>query len=420
MQPIRGTKDILPYEIKQWQEIYTIVKKILDNHNYYEIRTPIIENTELFIRSIGNFTDIVNKEMYTFRDQGQRTITLRPEGTASIARAFISNKLYIKNKIQRLWYLGPMFRYERPQKGRQRQFHQLGIECIGSIMPLADVEVIRLAIKILNSLELSNWKLEINSIGNIDDRKTYTDALIEYLNKYKNDLDKDSQIRLKDNPLRILDTKNLQTQEILIKAPKLQDYLNKESRVHFESVCQQLQCLGINYNINNNLVRGLDYYNYTAFEIKTNSKGQQNTICGGGRYDELIRQLGGPYTPSVGWAMGVERLILLLHNQINRRNNIKIIYIISSNICESEDFWNIIKTLNKYNLNFEIDLSGQNLNKQLKRANQIGAIICLILKSNEIKDQYITVKWMETYIQQKIYLSQFENYLKYLKNNLNT
>nr|ARW63822.1 Histidine-tRNA ligase [Chondria sp. (in: red algae)] len=420
MQPIRGTKDILPHDIEQWQRIYKTVKGILTQTSYNEIRTPIIENTELFIRSIGNFTDIVNKEMYTFDDQGKRTITLRPEGTAGIARAFISNKLYLKNKINRLWYLGPMFRYERPQKGRQRQFHQLGIECIGSTMPIADVEVIRLAMKILRQLNLTNWILEINSIGNIIDRKTYTNALIEYLNKYQDDLDPDSQIRLTENPLRILDSKNIKTQEILINSPKLRDYLNPESLEHFHSVCRQLDALKIKYKINDNLVRGLDYYNYTAFEIKTLNTNQQNTICGGGRYDELIKQLGGPYTPSVGWAMGMERLIITLQKERYINDKIKSIYVISSSICESDSFWYVIKIIDKYNLKFEIDLSSNNLNKQLRRANQVGASICFILKNDEVKNKYITIKWMETHIQQKIHLSQFENYLKYLKNNLNT
>lgn len=418
MQPIRGTKDILPQEIKHWQTIYTNVKRILSQNNYNEIRTPIIENTELFIRSIGDFTDIVNKEMYTFSDQGKRKITLRPEGTASVARAFISNRLYLNNPINRLWYLGPMFRYERPQRGRQRQFHQLGIECIGSILPLADVEVIRLATKILENINFKDWILQINSIGNVEERKIYTAQLVKYLHKYKDDLDSDSQNRLNENPLRILDSKNLKTQEILIASPKLINYLGRESIIHFETICNQLNQLNIDYKINENLVRGLDYYNYTAFEIKTNTTNGQNTICGGGRYDELIQQLGGPHTPSVGWAMGIERLIINLNNNICTREKIKTIYIINSELNESSKLWKIINIIDKYNMNFEIDLSNKNIKKQLRRASKLGAHVCFIIKNNEISSEYITVKWMKTHIQQQIQLCQLDNYLKYLKNHL--
>lgn len=420
MQPVRGTKDILPQEIKHWQTLYTNVKRILSQNNYSEIRTPIIENTELFIRSIGDFTDIVNKEMYTFSDQGKRKITLRPEGTAGMARAFISNRLYLKNSINRLWYLGPMFRYERPQKGRQRQFHQLGIECIGSILPLADVEVIRLATKILESMHFKDWTLQINSIGNVEERKIYTEKLVQYLYRYKDDLDNDSQKRLNENPLRILDSKNLKTQEILTKSPKLRSYLGKESAVHFETICNQLNKLNVNYKVNDNLVRGLDYYNYTAFEIITNTPNKQNTICGGGRYDELIQQLGGPYTPSVGWAMGIERLIIGLNSNIYTREIIKTIYIINSELNESNKLWQIIKIIDKYNINFEIDLSNRNIKKQLKRANKLGIHVCFIITNSEISSEYITVKWMKTHLQQKIQLGQLDNYLKYLKNHLKT
>jgi len=420
MQPLRGTRDILPNEIIYWQKVYEIAKQILTNNSYSEIRTPILENTELFLRSIGNYTDIVNKEMYNFNDQGKRNITLRPEGTASIARSIISNKLYINNKINRLWYLGPMFRYERPQKGRQRQFHQLGIECAGSSIPMADVEVIRLAIKILQKLQLSNWVLSINSIGNKQEREKYTFKLSQYLNKYQLDLDKDSQNRLTNNPLRILDSKDLKTQEILIKAPKLREYLKTESLSHFNNVCKQLDYLHIKYKIDDNLVRGLDYYNYTAFEIKTPSINQQNTICGGGRYDELIKQLGGPNIPSVGWAIGIERLIILTENKLKIEKQQKTIYIANSSIFQSEIIWKIIEIIDKYQFNFEIDLSRNNLNKQLKRANQIKATICFIIGDDEIKNQYITVKWLQTSTQQKIKLTQLQGYLKYLKNHLKT
>nr|YP_009399811.1 Histidine-tRNA ligase [Digenea simplex]ARW69630.1 Histidine-tRNA ligase [Digenea simplex] len=414
MQLLRGTKDILPDEIKLWQHIYEVAFKVLTLNNYFEIRTPILESTELFKRSIGDFTDIVNKEMYSFNDQGKRNITLRPEGTASIARSFITNKLYQSQTINRLWYMGPMFRYERPQRGRQRQFHQLGLECIGSYMPTADVEVIRLAIKLLNSLKCNEYILEINSIGNINERETYAKYLIDYLKKYYSDLDEDSQKRLETNPLRILDSKNHKTQEILINAPKLKSYLNSSSQEHFNHICSNLSYLGIKYNINDNLVRGLDYYNYTAFEIKSTANNQQNTICGGGRYDKLIQQLGGPYTPSVGWAIGLERLIILTRTQLLSQNKINRIYI----ACQSYEtyyIWDVINIIEIYHIQFNLDLSNQKLYKQLKKANQLGSKICFILGQEEVKNKCIQAKWLDTGTQQNIKISQLDSYLKYLK-----
>nr|QCI06562.1 Histidine-tRNA ligase [Erythroglossum lusitanicum] len=418
MQPLRGTKDILPNETYIWQYIYEIAEKILSLSNYKEIRTPIIENTSLFTRSIGDDTDIINKEMYTFEDQGKRKITLRPEGTASIARAFISNKLYIDKKVQRLWYYGPMFRYERPQYGRQRQFHQLGIECIGSLSPIADIEVIRLAIKILNILNCSKYTLEINSIGNLEERNIYKEKLIDYLTQYKEDLDEDSKKRLYNNPLRILDSKNSKTQEILLEAPQLQSYLNSESIKHFHEICDHLQYLNIHYNINTKLVRGLDYYNYTAFEIKTKELNNQNTICGGGRYDKLIEQLGGPNTPSVGWAIGLERLLLIIQNNLNLKNQELDIYIAIKGYEAQQKIWNIIEILEEYNIRFELNLNQNNLQKQLKKANQLGAKICLIMAENEIINQYITIKYLKTGRQEIIKINNLRTYLYSLKSSL--
>nr|YP_010619755.1 Histidine-tRNA ligase [Tayloriella tenebrosa]WAX03768.1 Histidine-tRNA ligase [Tayloriella tenebrosa] len=416
MQSLRGTKDILPNEIHIWQTIHKIAHNTLNIYNYEEIRTPIIENTELFQRSIGNFTDIVNKEMYSFHDQGKRHITLRPEGTASIARALITNKMYTEKPINRLWYLGPMFRYERPQKGRQRQFHQLGIECIGSDMPVADIEVIKLANEILQKIECKDqYSLEINSIGNLHEREIYKLDLVEYLKKYENELDKDSKNRMSKNPLRILDSKNLKTQEILKDAPKLKQYLNKTSLKHFETICEHLTYLNIKYKINNYLVRGLDYYNYTAFEIKTKNFNQQNTICGGGRYDNLIEQLGGPRIPAVGWAIGLERLILLMQKSISHRIQQDRIYIAIQNLYTIDILWDIIHVLQEYQLKFELDLSNNNLSKQIKRANQLKAEICFIIGENEINDKSITIKWLKTRTQQTIKLSNLRKYIKYLK-----
>nr|YP_009393413.1 Histidine-tRNA ligase [Symphyocladiella dendroidea]ARW61975.1 Histidine-tRNA ligase [Symphyocladiella dendroidea] len=418
MQPLRGTKDILPKEVQTWQSIYKIANDILSIHNYQEVRTPIIENTELFERSIGNFTDIINKEMYSFNDQGKRNITLRPEGTASIARACIANKLYTQQSINRLWYLGPMFRYERPQKGRQRQFHQLGIECIGSNMPIADIEVIKLATDILNKIECNNeYLLEINSIGNLNEREIYKTNLVKYLKRYEHELDTDSKKRINKNPLRILDSKNLKTQEILHNGPKLKEYLGKASLEHFNTICNHLEYLNIKYKINNWLVRGLDYYNYTAFEIKTKNLNQQNTICGGGRYDNLIEQLGGPCIPAVGWAIGLERLIILMQKNLSQKVKQSRIYIATQNFDTVDIIWDIIHILQEYQVKFELDLSNNNLSKQIRKANQLKAKICLIIGENEIRDKSITIKWLQTRTQQTIKISNFRKYIRYLKKN---
>nr|YP_009392150.1 Histidine-tRNA ligase [Periphykon beckeri]ARW60498.1 Histidine-tRNA ligase [Periphykon beckeri] len=418
MKALRGTKDILPDEIKTWQTIYNIANKTLTTHNYKEIRTPIIEHTELFKRSIGTFTDIINKEMYTFNDQSNRNITLRPEGTASIARAYITNKLYSKRSIQRLWYLGPMFRYERPQKGRQRQFHQLGIECLGSNMPVADIEVIKLANDILKQIENEEqYLLEINSIGNLQEREKYKVELINYLKKYENELDNDSKNRINNNTLRILDTKDLKTQEILTTAPKLKTYLSESSIKHFDTVCEHLTYLNIKYKINHYLIRGLDYYNHTAFEIKTKELNQQNTICGGGRYDNLIKQLGGPNIPAVGWAIGLERLIILMREKLTNRIEENIIYIALRSFNKSNIIWDIIDILKEYEIQFELDLSNSNLTKQIKKAHQLKSKICLILGENEINNESITIKWLETRLQQTIEIRNLRQYIKYLKIN---
>ena len=402
MQPLRGTKDILPEDIIFWQHIYRKTLEILSLSNYHEIRTPIIESTSLFQRSIGNETDIVNKEMYTFVDQGKRNITLRPEGTASIVRSFISNKLYESNKIQRLWYLGPMFRYERPQNGRQRQFHQLGIECIGSLDPMADTEVIRLANKILNVLGCLSHKIEINSIGNLEERSIYQQSLVEYLIKYKEELDEESQRRLSINPFRLLDSKNKKVQEIINHAPKLYNYLSNESLKHFDDVCTNLSNLEIQYCINHQLVRGLDYYNYTAFEMKTNELGSQDTICGGGRYDKLIQQLGGPCIPAVGWAIGIERLLLLIKDKIKITAHKPLIYISTQGTKAKQKVWQVINILEEQNISFELDLHNTTLSKQIKKACKSGAQVCLILGDKEVTTECITLKWLNKHYQETI------------------
>ncbi len=312
IQAIRGMNDILPEQTASWQFVEATVRKVLKQYGYQEIRMPVVEQTDLFRRSIGEVTDIVEKEMYTFEDRNGDSLTLRPEGTAGCVRAAEEHGLLF-NQTQRLWYTGPMFRHERPQKGRYRQFHQVGVECFGMAGPDTDAELLILTARLWKELGLAGHaRLEINSIGTAEARKTYRKALVEYLVQFKSELDADSQRRLGTNPLRILDSKDPSTRKILENAPGLDQYLDDESRAHFNLLRELLDAAGVEYSINPALVRGLDYYGKTVFEWITDSLGAQGTICAGGRYDGLVEQLGGKPTYAVGFAMGLERLILLL------------------------------------------------------------------------------------------------------------
>ena len=312
IQAIRGMNDILPEQTPTWQYLEATVRNLLRQYGYQEIRMPIVEQTDLFKRSIGEVTDIVEKEMYTFDDRNGDSLTLRPEGTAGCVRAAEEHGLLF-NQTRRLWYSGPMFRHERPQKGRYRQFHQIGVECFGMAGPDIDAELLMLTARLWKTLGLSgHTRLEINSIGSAQSRKVYRDALVDYLSGYASELDPDSQRRLTTNPLRILDSKDPGTRSILENAPRLDDYLDDDSRAHFDRLRELLDAAGVSYTVNPALVRGLDYYGKTVFEWITDSLGAQGTVCAGGRYDGLVAQLGGKPTCAVGFAMGVERLILLL------------------------------------------------------------------------------------------------------------
>jgi histidyl-tRNA synthetase len=406
IQAIRGTKDILPEEVGYWQHIETVAATTLGNALYQEIRTPIFEQTSLFERGIGEATDVVGKEMYTFKDRGDRSITLRPEGTAGVVRGYIEHKLAATGGVQRLWYKGPMFRYERPQAGRQRQFHQIGLELLGSRDPRADVEAIALATDILSTLGLNNLSLSLNSVGNSEDRQRYREALVSYLTPYKDDLDPDSQDRLARNPLRILDTKDEKTQQITQNAPSILDYLGSDSQQHFERVQKLLNDLGISYQLNPSLVRGLDYYTHTAFEIQSADLGAQATVCGGGRYDGLVSQLGGAETPSIGWAIGMERLVLLLQQLQSAPVLIPDFYIVSKGeIAEAQGFV-LAQKLRHAGLKVELDLSGSAFGKQFKRADRSGTIACIVLGDAEAENQTVQLKWMAT--QEQVSLSQAE------------
>jgi histidyl-tRNA synthetase len=355
-----------------------------------------VEQTELFARGIGEATDVVGKEMYTFEDRGQRSITLRPEITAGIVRSLIEHKLTAQGGVQRLWAIGPAFRYERPQAGRQRQFHQLDVELFGSRDPRADAEVIAIANQILQALGLRSLTLDLNSVGDRDDRQRYRDALVAFLSPHKADLDADSQDRLERNPLRILDSKDANTQAIVQDAPSLLDYLSEDSRRHFERVQQCLTDLGIAYQINPRLVRGLDYYTHTAFEIQSADLGAQATVCGGGRYDGLVAQLGGPETPAIGWAIGLERLTLLVKQLQTQDTPGTDLYVVSRGDAAETAALRLTHQLRLAGLAVDMDLSGSAFGKQFKRADRSGAAACLILGEDEAAQGTVQLKWLAT------------------------
>ena len=391
IQATRGTRDILPDEIGNWQRVEAIARGILDRAAFQEIRTPIFEQTDLFERGIGEATDVVGKEMYTFQDKGDRSITLRPEGTAGAVRAFIEHSLYAQGGVQRLWYIGPMFRYERPQAGRQRQFHQLGVEVLGSGDVRADAEVIAIAIDILRSVGLGDLQLDLNSLGTPADRVNYRAALVDYLTPYQAELDPDSQDRLTRNPLRILDSKVERTQEILREAPLLGSSLSPESQARFDQVQQLLTDLGITYSLNPKLVRGLDYYSHTAFEFQSV---QYGAVGGGGRYDGLVSELGGPETLAIGWAMGLERLVGLLQQLQAAPAPTTDFYMVSRGTAAEAQGLKLAQQLRQAGFKVELDLSGSAFGKQFKRADRAGAAACLILGDSEAADQTVQLKWM--------------------------
>jgi histidyl-tRNA synthetase len=402
IQALRGTRDILPDEVKYWQQIESVARAILSRAAYQEIRTPIFEQTELFERGIGEATDVVGKEMYTFQDRGDRSITLRPEGTAGAVRSFVEHNLHAQGGVQRLWYTGPMFRYERPQAGRQRQFHQIGVEVLGSADSRADAEVIAIATDILKTLGVVDLQLQINSVGNATDRQQYREALVAYFTPYKEELDPDSQDRLIRNPLRILDSKDGRTQAIAQNAPSILDHLGAESKRHFDQVQQSLTDLGIAYQLNPCLVRGLDYYTHTAFEIQSAHLGAQATVCGGGRYDGLVSQLGGPNTPAVGWAIGLERLVLLLQQLSSAPQSTLDFYLVSRGDRAEAQALVLAQKLRQAGFAVELDLSGSAFGKQLKRADRSGALACLILGDAEAENQTVQIKWLVSGEQQAI------------------
>ena len=387
--------DCLPTQSPLWQKLESTVQRVVSAYGYNEVRMPIVEMTNLFSRAIGEVTDVVEKEMYTFEDRNGDSLTLRPEGTAGCVRAGIENGL-LYNQEQRLWYMGPMFRHERPQKGRYRQFHQCGVEVFGIEGPDVDAELIMMTARLWRELGIDKHvRLELNSIGSLEARANYRTALVAYLEQHIDILDDDCKRRMHTNPLRVLDTKNPDVQAILGDAPRLSDYLDAESKEHFAGLCELLDAAGIEYQVNERLVRGLDYYNRTVFEWITESLGSQGTVCGGGRYDGLVEQLGGKPTKAVGFAMGLERLVLMLETlELNEVRRSVDAYVVTAGEGTLMAGMKLAESLREQMPELRVmnHFGGGNFKKQFKRADKVGAAVALVLGENEVSENNVVVK----------------------------
>lgn len=414
---IRGMNDILPQETVFWQYVENILRNVLQSYGYQEIRFPILEKTELFKRSIGEATDIVEKEMYTFLDRNNESLTLRPEGTACCVRAGNEHGLFY-NQIQRLWYMGPYFRYERPQKGRYRQFHHCGAETYGLEGPDIDAEIILLTAKIMEKLGLKpHVSLQLNSLGSVTARNTYREQLVNYLTQHQDQLDDDSQRRLTSNPLRILDSKNPAMQALIENAPRLLDYLDIESEQHFAKLQDYLTHAGLQFTINPRLVRGLDYYTKTVFEWVTTELGSQGTVCAGGRYDGLVEQLGGKPTPAIGFALGMERAILLVQQIQQNINSLSAphVYFITDSEPAFKTAVSLTDSLRDQlpGLRIVMNCGGGAFKNQFKKADKSGAAIALILGEHELQANTIAVKFLRDNIEQAVVsVSELSGFLK--------
>jgi histidyl-tRNA synthetase len=394
IQPIRGMNDVLPAEIRAWQLLEGTARELLAAYGYEEIRVPIVEQTSLFKRAIGEYTDVVEKEMYTFNDQSGDSLTLRPEATAGIVRAAISNGM-LRGQRHKLWCTGPMFRHERPQKGRYRQFYQLDVEAIGFTGPDVDAEIIALTARLWRRLGIERIRLEINSLGTPEARREYRAVLVEYFRRHESDLDADSRRRLEGNPLRILDSKNPHMQAIVAGAPKLTDHLDPDSRQHFDQLCAMLDSIGIAYRVNPRLVRGLDYYSRTVFEWLTDALGSQDAVCSGGRYDGLTAQLGGEPTPAVGFAMGIERAVeLLVQAQGQPAPQAADVYLIVAGEAAQAAGLKLAEQLRNAlpHRRIEHNLGAGNLKTQFRRADKSGAAVAVIVGDDELARGVAAVK----------------------------
>ena len=417
----KGTYDLYGSDAKKWLVITNLIDTIAEKYNYDFIRTPIFEASELFHRGLGENTDIVSKETYDFKDRSQRMITLRPEGTAGIVRSYIENKMYgDANQPKKLYYYGPMFRYERPQSGRNREFYQFGFEVLGSDDPMIDAEVISLAVNIIKLSGLEKIKVNINSLGDKQTRDIYRNEITNYFKPYINDLCDDCKIRLEKNPLRILDCKVDHELEIMKKAPKIINYLTQDSKTRFELVQKYLKILNIDFEVNSNIVRGLDYYNHTVFEIevKLPDVGAQNVICGGGRYNNLVIELGGPETPCIGFAFGFDRFLLMLEQSeiklpINQQIDAYIMYV---NEEEKNSAIAISQDLRMAGLKIDLETMNRNLKSQFKQADRLNSKLLIILNSEDLKNGNVQIK---NNITKKEELVELNYLLHYLEEQLN-
>jgi histidyl-tRNA synthetase len=413
IEPLRGVHDVLPTQIAAWQHLERVTREVFAGYGYEEFRVPIIEQTQLFKRSIGDFTDIVEKEMFSFVDQGDDHITLRPEATAGIVRAVISNGLLRDNRL-RVWCMGPMFRRERPQAGRYRQFHQIDAEAFGFPGPDIDAEMILLSARLLRRLGLTRLKLLLNSLGTPASRAAYRDQLTAYFSAHEAALDEDSQRRLRGNPLRILDSKNPAMQRIVAGAPLLIDSLDAESKAHFDALCAHLKSAGIEYHVAPHLVRGLDYYTRTVFEWTTDALGAQSTVCAGGRYDGLVEQLGGVSTPGIGWAMGQERIVMLLGKQglSAPRERPQVYVVLAGESTEIEGF-KLAERLREAwpHLRVQVNLGGGSFKTQFKRADKSGAAFAVVLGDDEVARGVAAVKDLRREAQEECSLERISERL---------
>lgn len=400
LQKPKGTQDILPQESAKWQYVEGFARETFKKYNYAEIRTPIFEHYEVISRSVGDTTDIVTKEMYDFYDKGDRHITLRPEGTAPVVRSYVENKLFAPEvqKPSKVYYIGPMFRYERPQAGRLRQFHQIGVECFGSSNPATDVETIAMADQFFKEIGIENVVLHLNTLGSTASRAAYRQALIDYLLPMKDQLSKDSQRRLEENPLRVLDSKEKEDKQAVENAPSILDYLDEESQAHFDAVRAMLDGLGIAYVIDTNMVRGLDYYNHTIFEFVTEVDGNELTVCAGGRYDGLVEYFGGPATPGFGFGMGLERLLLILDKQgveLPVETSLDVYVAVLGSEAEVAAL-ELVQALRRQGFIAERDYLVRKLKAQFKSADVFGAKTIIALGGSEVESGQITVKNNQT------------------------
>lgn len=413
----RGTQDILPGQSEKWQKVEGVMRHLSNVYRYAEVRTPIFESTELFQRGVGDTTDIVQKEMYTFEDRGGRSLTLRPEGTAPIARSYVEHKMFgYPDQPVKVSYMGPMFRYERSQKGRYRQFVQFGVEAIGSKDPAIDAEVIELAMRVYQECGLKDLKLVINSLGDKEVREAHRTALIAHFEPQIGEFCSDCQNRLEKNPLRILDCKVDANNELLKSAPKLTDYLNEESAAYFEDVKGYLEAVGIEYVVDPNLVRGLDYYNHTAFEIMSTAEGfgAITTLCGGGRYNGLVEDIGGPESPGIGFGMSIERLLLALEAEqvaLDVENQLDV-YIVAMDDVSKAMAFQFASSFRANGISADIDYGGRKMKAQMKSADRLQAKFVIVLGESEVEELQANVKEMATGNQEKLAFDEFVDYLK--------